>query len=306
MKIVIQQAKRKAFTMVELMGAVTIALAIILLLYSIFDKVQTVFVVGQNRALAMDEGRSAMDMLVGDLRLISGAGEGAWMKRGRLITGPKVNFQWVTNASRGGIRPPADLNVDENKTLHQHICRFLTHDSAWRMVYYRFASRSHWTERPQDSPVGSLWVYRSGKSIGAEIHKELILHEQLQGMDRASLANNPGGLDEPVAFAKLIDGVIHFKIRTVGKNEVPGEFRDTPGSSETFSGLDHPSYIEVELAVLDKKLLKEVQEGMEQKLEGETDHGKRSKARLDHIAQNLDRVYFFKQIVRVSGSKGGL
>ena len=35
-----------AFTMVELMGAVTIAMVLIFLMYSIFDKVQTVFVAG--------------------------------------------------------------------------------------------------------------------------------------------------------------------------------------------------------------------------------------------------------------------
>ena len=116
MRIVIEQAKRKAFTMVELMGAVTIALVIILLLYSIFDKVQTVFVVGQSRALAMDEGRSAMDMLVGDLKLISGAGEGAWMDDNRsIITGPKVNFQWYSKFSSGEMSPPADLNGSSMK-----------------------------------------------------------------------------------------------------------------------------------------------------------------------------------------------
>ena len=306
MRIVIEQSKKKAFTMVELMVAVTIALAIILMLYSIFDKVQTVFVVGQNRALAMDEGRSATDMLVGDLKLISGAGEGAWMDNRSIITGPKVNFQWFsTYVAPRRMTPPAQLK-GKKMGLHQHVCRFLTHDNAWRMVYYGFASRRHWSEKPKDSPVGSLWVYRSGESIDAEIHKELILHEQLQGMDRTSLANNPGGLDEPVAFAKLIDGVVHFRIRTVGENEVPGIFRIHTVSDRRFSGLNHPSFIEVELAVLDKKLLKEVQEGMEQQLEDEPDIAQRYAARLEYIAQNLDRVYFFKQIVRVSGNTEGL
>ena len=305
MRIVIEQAKRKAFTMVELMGAVTIALVIILLLYSIFDKVQTVFVVGQNRALAMDEGRSAMDMLVGDLKLISGAGEGEWRDNGISITGPRVNFQWYSNFSPGGISPPSDLNGSSMKVSH-HISRFLTYDNAWRMGYYGFASSKHWALPVKDSPVGSLWVYRSGETVGAEIHKELILHEQLQGMDKASLANNPGGLDEPVAFAKLIDGVIHFKIRTVGKNEVPGLFQSHEVSDSPFTGLNHPSYIEVELAVLDKKLLKEVQEGMEQQLEDEPDIAQRYAARLEYVAQNLDRVYFFKQIVRVLGNTEGL
>ena len=41
---------KAAFTMVELMGAVTIAMVLIFLMYGLFDKVQTVFVAGQNRA----------------------------------------------------------------------------------------------------------------------------------------------------------------------------------------------------------------------------------------------------------------
>ena len=47
--------------MVEMMAAVTISIILILLMYGI-DKVQTVFVVVKNRARAMEEARSAMDM----------------------------------------------------------------------------------------------------------------------------------------------------------------------------------------------------------------------------------------------------
>ena len=62
-----------AFTMVEMMAAVTISIILILLMYGIFDKVQTVFVVGQNRARAMEEARAAMDMLKRDFESIDGA-----------------------------------------------------------------------------------------------------------------------------------------------------------------------------------------------------------------------------------------
>ena len=59
--------------MVEMMAAVTISIILILLMYGIFDKVQTVFVVGQNRARAMEEARAAMDMLKRDFESIDGA-----------------------------------------------------------------------------------------------------------------------------------------------------------------------------------------------------------------------------------------
>ena len=39
-------------------------------------------------------------------------------------------------------------------------------------------------------------------------------------------------------------------------------------SENPFSGFEDVRYVEVELAILDRKLLKEVEEGMEQQLEG--------------------------------------
>ena len=61
----------------------------------------------------------------------------------------------------------------------------------------------------------------------------------------------------------------------------------------------------VELAVLDKKLLKEVESGLEQQLEGVPMEQQRAR-RLAYIAENLDRVYFFKQLIRIRNPKEGL
>ena len=61
-----------------------------------------------------------------------------------------------------------------------------------------------------------------------------------------------------------------------------------------------PTHVEVELAVLDRNLLKKIQAGMEQELEGLTEKQKRD-ARLEEIRNNLDRVYFFKQLVKIKG-----
>ena len=63
--------RRNGFTLVELMGAVVISLIVILLLYKIFDKVQSVFTVSQNRARTMEQGRVAMDMLVNDFQALA-------------------------------------------------------------------------------------------------------------------------------------------------------------------------------------------------------------------------------------------
>ena len=52
-------------------------------MYGIFDKVQTVFVVGQNRARAMEEAGAAMDMLKRDFESIDGAEPLGIQLRGR-------------------------------------------------------------------------------------------------------------------------------------------------------------------------------------------------------------------------------
>ena len=68
-----RQFRRKGFTLVELMGAVLISMVIILMLYKVFDKVQSVFVVSLNRARAMEQGRIGMDMLVRDFQVLRAA-----------------------------------------------------------------------------------------------------------------------------------------------------------------------------------------------------------------------------------------
>ena len=68
-----RQSKHEGFTLVELMGAVVISMIVILLLYKIFDTVQSVFVVGQNRSRVMEQGRIALDMMVKDFKALSPA-----------------------------------------------------------------------------------------------------------------------------------------------------------------------------------------------------------------------------------------
>ena len=72
--------------MVELMAAVTISLIVVLLLYTVFEKVQKVFVKGQSEALVMEEGRSAMDLILRGLQYAAPAG----------FKGEQ-NLKWITD-----------------------------------------------------------------------------------------------------------------------------------------------------------------------------------------------------------------
>jgi len=383
--------RNRAFTMVELMGAVTIALLIIIMLYSIFDKVQKVFVTGQNRALAMEEGRTAMDMVVGDFKIISGGVDGSlknlnWMPYPsprpqatastparpipvplrigeKVIINPGYFTGWIgtitaTNTPMknnlcemdlgifgviqtnrvfasmnfrapddvfvvgpvGFMKPstgdfvttdalniaaPANLVPEGARLdLYHHNVRFLTNDSSWRVVHYRFGASDDYEDiNPAATPVGALWVYRSPNRVKGQIKDEFYKHLQLQNDDRLSRGRQ--GLNEPMGFAKLIDGVIHFRVRAITPDGFQRRLKEYGYSNNPFGGFNLPSHIEVELAVLDKKLLKEVQNGMEQQLEGQSDQIKRDE-RFKYITQNLDKVYFFKQLIQINSNTEGL
>ena len=331
--------------MVELMRAVTIAMVLIFLMYSIFDKVQTVFVAGQNRARAMEEGRTAMDLIVDDVRALSGGIDGdleniSWLGEqldpqvnwnnptaaaGYLIHNPMGSISASTNdfvatdgSGRNGLRVPAGAGLP----LYHHNCRFFVRDDSWQLVHYRFGpSHSYsmnlsllegstpelpeWRDIP-NSPVGSLWVYRSPRKSKGRIKAELGKHQDLIDLD----SNSPKGLDEPLGYSKLIDGVIHFRLQAADPTDVvypSRRFRAFVSGLMTnpFQGFRLPTHVIVELAVLDKKLLKEVEAGLEQQLEGMSAEEQRVR-RLAYISENLDRVYFFKQLIRIRNLKEGI
>tara|TARA_B100000959_G_C14897283_1_gene589314 strand:- start:22 stop:1362 length:1341 start_codon:yes stop_codon:yes gene_type:complete len=433
----------RAFTMVELMGAVTIALVLIMMLYSIFNRVQNVFVTGQNKAIAMDEARSAMDIMVENFQMLNRAGDEngnwknlSWMPvvttydstyplapappayiNNALISAPfKVTVE--TSGNRVGLDatlrveesgfvdysdPPhssAPIPSDSQLKLYHHNCRFFSFDGAWRLVHYQFGPRDKYfmplSKIPDDpspspsgvwsglldSPVGALWVYRSPPALkggfDGGLHQQVVDHLAFQKMEIPPRWNsgstydegmmvldwvdksyyqytnekpyqtsapwldtngangkywakmNTGGLDPPLGFARLVDGVIHFRVRAADPNNPERDLREYTDENNPFTGYHLPTHIVVELAVLDRKLLKEVESGMEQQLEGlelsaaeeafisgaysaadqPYQHkirlaAERCQLRLKKINENLDRVYFFKQLVRVRNLGGG-
>ena len=386
--------QQRAFTLVELMGAVLISLIVILMLYQIFDRVQSVFVVSQNRARAMEQGRVAMDMVVTDLQALAapslndGFGEVAnieWVddgntgesirktgylspvrpfyitaidaatgilqvenlispavgdtlyfpdnatpnKVGRVTAAVENKFTYETDPDGDGqfVNPfinykgqpgvhepnPSEQRAEVHmeaiphhrwrfyqataQDLYRHHVRFFTNDEGWRFVDYKFGGRANYKTMDIDStnpsPVGALWVYRSRIGARSTLLDERVDHQTLMGYD-------PSGreLKEPVGYARVMDGVLHFRVRAVNPND-PGRALSSPKQS-FFTGTLKPSHVEVELAVLDPKLVDEMEAGIQQRMEGEAP-GAIYHAKLRHLAQNMDRVYFYKQIVPIKG-----
>ena len=443
----IHQLRRvKGFTMVELMGAVTIALLLIIMLYSIFSKVQNIFVTGQNRTIAMDEARTAMDMLVDDFKILNLIGDVKgdepnlrWMPAVEIsaasyplpLSNPRANnWSLITNSTKVtyynenynarfitkarielsdgnftahvGPKPSVPAPSGSKLYLYHHDCRFFTFNGAWKMVHYKFGPRERYfmphydvksrmiLKDPEklggmvdlvDSPVGALWVYRSPSSskggFDGGLGQQLVDHENLQKMeiplrwdlgityskgdkvldwiDKSSYQYinktpaskvapwldtsglhwaklNTGGLDSPMGFARLVDGVIHFRVRAADPRNPERDLREYTDRNNPFTGYHLPTHVIVEMAVLDRKLLREIESGMEQQLEDiqltqkEKDFinsawntkidrdrqtqlrlaAEKYRLRLEEInkEKNLDRIYFFKQLVKVRNREG--
>ena len=275
---------RKGFTLVELMGAVVISMAIILMLYNVFDKVQSVFVVSQNRARAMEQGRIGMDMLVRDFTALSAASLNS-------ANGPVTNIDWVEGGvgAVGSVTAASAMGVGSQR-LFWHHCRFFTNDEDWRYVDYKFGSRENYKRPNPASPVGALWVYRSRVVSRAGLIGERKDHEILQQADPPETE----ALDEPAGYARVIDGVVSFRVRAASLRP---PFRLEAGS-EIYTGSLVPSHVEVELAVVGEKLVAEMEQGIGQRMEGETPEDIYAE-KVKFLNENLDRVYFYKQLIRI-------
>jgi hypothetical protein len=268
-----RQFRRKGFTLVELMGAVVISMAIILMLYKVFDKVQSVFVVSQNRARAMEQGRIGMDMLVRDFQALSAAALNT-------PDGPVENIVWEGAVAKVHSVSPFSGMKAKSQDLFGHHCWFFTNDEDWRYVDYKFGSRENYKRTNPASPVGALWVYRSRVVPRAGLIAEREDHQILQAVDPET-----GELDEPAGYARMIDGVVSFRVRAASP-------------AILYTGPLVPSHVEVELAVVDEKLVAEMEQGIGQRMEGETDQAIYNE-KVKFLNENLDRVYFYKQLIRI-------
>ena len=304
------------------MGAVIISVILIMLLFQIFNKVQSVLVVSQNRARVMEQGRNALDILAQDFRSLGAAS--VWDP---VTHGEMKNIKWVKKVSlptllssivyesQPLISPMEDTDPDwpsyrdrgHALEVHWHQCKFFTNDEGWRFVDYKFGGRNHYTTMNPASPVGALWVYRSRGVRRSGLEREQVDHDTLKlhdplppnyedpSYDPGSDSREQDGL---VGYSRVVDGVIHFRVRAVSPLDPGGAFA-SPASS-FYTGGHAPSLVEVEIAVVDENLVAEMEAGIEQRMEGQAAPVK-FQEKLNYIKKNLDRVYFFKQLINIQG-----
>lgn len=89
---------RKAFTVVELMVAVSVLTLIVLVLYSLFDQTQRAMRGNASQVDVLEGGRAAMEMMVGDLEQTGASGlRGTTNFFAQLLTAPSLQRLSATN-----------------------------------------------------------------------------------------------------------------------------------------------------------------------------------------------------------------
>jgi hypothetical protein len=279
--------RHAAYTMVELMAAVLISVVLVVAMYQIFARVQSVFTTGHSRTKLLEEGRAVMDLIVRDLGRMAPAG----MLEPNFIAVP-----YRTNRLETLAYPTnwATLRADQQNTwltttepFVSSRVSFLGHDDQWQQMAYRLESRGQ--PGNANDVIGALWRYESGP-----VPKRHIIR---------LVSSNKSG-----QYQKLSDNVVHFRMRAVSPHD-PGR---ALWVDPEFRRLDVPLYVEVEIGLIEEKLKKEIlNDAKVERLTVELESGAMDQASyrrltnlrrgrvMELLAENLGRILMLRQLVPI-------
>jgi len=218
---------RAAFTLFELLVAVSIMVVIIFALYQMFNTTQRAFRAGVNQVDVMEAGRAAMDIIVREAQQMAAAGVGNCTNYEQLrISAPGFLSSFVQTL------PDGTLVTNDLQEFY-----FLTHrnDRAWDGNGFFVDSNA---PPAASAPFGPGTLYR--------------LRDQSVGIG-ANTMNNLIALVSPTNLAfcsPICEGVIHFKIRPLRADGSLIILTNTP-----MAGDDIPHYLDIELGLVDPPLL---------------------------------------------------
>ncbi len=215
--------RRSAVTILELLVAVSLVSFIILALYQMFDRTQSIMRKAVREVDKFETGRAAADLLKRDV---------AQMQAGNSpLGGAAFNFYTSTNWSAGAITMTNGSNVVLQNVLQDAF--FISFDPAatptnWMAVGYRVASAGN-PMAPATNGMGSLYRWTTNANRFSS------------NLQNALNSGTPVGL-----FHRVADNVLHFRVTGV-----------TNGVAVPVGGFltngDVPSHVEIELGYVDSR-----------------------------------------------------
>lgn len=236
--------RASAFSLIELMLAVTITTVIVGALYAVFNQTQRALLANTNQVDVLENGRSAMDTIARELSFAA----------------PALR-PFVTNLNI--TRPPVYRPVVQSiPTVNEKSP--IQRTNLLEVFYFLSRYRTNW--------VGTeYFVSGANNGVGALMRRTYEIHERMLN------ATNPmvAALDPRLTntLARLADGVIHFQVKPFDSRGVPIAWyymsptnfypnvawqRDPLVPTATrlaFVSNALPAYLEVELGILEPQTL---------------------------------------------------
>jgi hypothetical protein len=257
-------------TVLELMVAVSLLTLIIVSLYSVFERIQRAFRHSANQADVLESGRAVNDLITRELEQIV---------PGKLAGGANFYAQILTdtNAASPGYNYPYTLvqTTPDGTTNHLQFWDLLFHNrqladqpDRWRAVGYAVRNSTNVYEPPDDS-VGAL--YRFEYTFVRATN--MIAHTNFFNL---SLVTWPlkafQDVSYPNLFQKVLDGVVHFSVRSYDQNGAPIQDNTTTVTNDvlvvsnavgnaslvmTYAG-KVPCFVDLEMGVLEPTTLQTI------------------------------------------------
>ena len=280
----------RAFTVVELLVAVSIMSVIVYVLVSIFNQTQRALRSNLTQVDVLESGRAAMDLVSRELYEMSSAPTPA-------IAGLTNRF-YQTNLFGyvGPYKPLAQKLLGDGtfRTNYLQDFFFMTHEGRdWSGVGYRVLSQ-------RSGGVGSLYRYVNNIRVGE-------MAAENNNLSRGFRLATPLPASEPTNFFKIADGIIHFRLTPVDflgrtmnyQGTLTNNYTNTyllrdvdRETSYAFVGEALPSFVELEIGVLDSKTF--------DKYKSIPDAGLGRK----YLEQQAGKVHLFRQRIPIrSGSR---
>lgn len=302
--------RRRAFTVVELMVAVTIMTLIILVLYGLFDQTQRALRGSITQVDVLEGGRAAMDILVQELEQARASGAEGTVNFFSTTEPPfygnertkdiridgQQRLSFSDNLPVDPLILPYTVGTDTSRTNILQEIYFLTQlGRQWSGTAYRVLAITNMTGAP--TGIGTLARFQTN-TMASFVTSNMFIVDYLQAY--------------PTNFERIIDGVVHFKVTPVDKygytiqfptniltapqveaygtnnlvmeSEVP----EAPHSTRTiFLNNAMPRYLDVELAVLEPQAVEQL----------------RSIANADVLAQfwrnQISKIHIFRQRIPI-------
>jgi prepilin-type N-terminal cleavage/methylation domain-containing protein len=217
---------RAAFTLLEMLVAITILTLIIFALYGMFNQTQRAFLGSVGQVDVLESGRAATELITREIEQLAAS---EWVG---------VTNLYVTNGGLSSVQQLVDGTLRRHRL--QEVFFLSRAQGQWigTAFFVDRASTNSDDTLLRNAGVGTLYRYSSSIRTNRPTDNRLI-----NRFNNAPFTN----------FQRVADGVVHFQVKDYDRLGNP-----VGGNNYSYLSNDLPAYLELELAILEPAALERV------------------------------------------------